>query len=282
MTSCAAAWPRCATKSDGVRAVEAGAARLGEPVDDMTQRVARIEKAQPAVQAVMQDVASLKGTHEAVKGAIEEVLLAENEIDRVREGQAATKAWLASATDSVNALRGELTAVEELKPTVEHVRGEADRLSQSLAPIEGRRQVVDDVNARLSELSSLGTKLEERSSGLLARMDNADEQFRAVTAHAEEAARIEKLVPATVATLERSERRVAEVDATVASLEARAHTLDGLAERTRALAQELDLRQGALDKASDHLETLAQPRGQATAPAPDMEQRTGQLPRPRA
>src|SRR6266550_856705 len=170
------------TQAERVRGVEANAARLGESVEDMTQRVARIEKAQPVVQAVLQDVASLKGTHEAVKGAIEEVLLAETEIDRVRAGQAATKQWLAGANDSVNALRGELAAVEELKPTVEHVRGEAERLSQSLAQIEGRRQLVDDVNARLSELSSLGTKLEERSSGLVARMESADEQFRAVTA----------------------------------------------------------------------------------------------------
>ena len=265
------------TQAERVRGVEANAARLGESVEDMTQRVARIEKAQPVVQAVLQDVASLKGTHEAVKGAIEQVQAAEGEIARARESQAATKAWLASATDSVNSLRGELAAVEELKPTVEHVRGEADRLSQSLAEIETRRKLVDDLNVRLSELSSLGTKLEERSSGLLARMEDADQQFRAVNAHAEEAARIEKLVPATVATVERSERRVAEVETAVGSLETRAHNLDGVAERTRALAQELELRQGALDKATEHLERVAQLREQAAAAAQELEERTGQL-----
>src|SRR5881396_1114577 len=78
----------------------------------MTQRVARLEKAQPTVTAVLQDVASLKGTHEAVKGAIEQVQVAESEMARVREGQAGTKAWLASATESLNALRAELAAVE--------------------------------------------------------------------------------------------------------------------------------------------------------------------------
>src|SRR6266571_3398860 len=236
------------TQAERVRVVEANAARLGESVEDMTQRVARIEKAQPVVQAVLQDVASLKGTHEAVKGAIEQVQVAEGEIARARESQAATKAWLASATDSVNSLRGELAAVEELKPGVEHVRGEADRLSQSLADIETRRKLVDDLNVRLSELSSLGTKLEERSSGLLARMEDADQQ-----------------------------RRAAEVDAAVGSLETRAHNLDGLAERTRALAQELELRQGALDKATEHLERVAQLREQAASAAQELEERTGQL-----
>src|SRR5213083_2331369 len=116
------------TQAERMQAVEANAGRLGETVEDMTQRVARLEKAQPTVTAVLQDVASLKGTHEAVKGAIEQVQVAESEMARVREGQAGTKAWLASATESLNALRAELAAVEEMKPTVVLVRAEADRL----------------------------------------------------------------------------------------------------------------------------------------------------------
>src|SRR5258705_138959 len=265
------------TQAERVRAVEAGTARLGETVEDMTQRVARIEKAQPGVQAVLQDLASLKGTHESVKGAIEQVQVAETEMARVREGQTATKAWLASATDSVKALRGELAVVEELKPTVEHVRGEAERLSQSLIQIQARPELVDDLKTRLTQVSTLGVQLEERSRGLLARADGADEQFKGLLAHAEEAARIEKLVPETVATVERSERRAAEVDTAGTSLEARAHNVEGLAERTRVLAQELELRQGALDKATEHLERVAQPREQAAAAAQELEERTGQL-----
>src|SRR6266566_4785700 len=139
------------TQAERMQAVEANAGRLGETVEDMTQRVARLEKAQPTVTAVLQDVASLKGTHEAVKGAIEQVQVAESEMARVREGQAGTKAWLASATESMNALRAELAAVEEMKPTVVLVRAEADRLSQSMAQIEARRQLVEDLNKRLSE-----------------------------------------------------------------------------------------------------------------------------------
>src|SRR2546422_1046944 len=134
------------TQAERVRAVEANAGRLGETVADMTQMAARLEKAKPAVEAALQDVASLKGTHEAVKGAIDQVQVAESEIARAREGQASTKAWLASATDSVNALRGELAAVEEMKPTVELVRAEADRLAQSMAQIDARRQLLEDMN----------------------------------------------------------------------------------------------------------------------------------------
>src|SRR2546426_307102 len=215
-------------QAERVRAVEANAGRLGETVEGMTQQVARLEKAKPAVEAALQDVASLRGTHEAVKGAIEEVQAATSEIARVRDSHAATKTWLASATDSVNALRGELAAIEEMKPTVEVVRAEADRLSQSMAQIEARRQLVENLNTRLSELASLGGQLEERSRGLLDRMEGADGRFKTLAAHAEEAGRIEQLVPAAIATLEGAERRVADVGAAVSSLEARAQNLEGL------------------------------------------------------
>jgi len=265
------------TQAERVRALEANTSRLGETVEGVTQQVARLEKAKPAVDAALQDVASLKGTHEAVKGAIEQVQVAESEIARVREGQAATKAWLTSATDSVTALRGELAAVEEMKPTVELVRAEADRLSQSMAQIEARRQLVEDLNTRVSELASLGGQLEERSRGLLSRIDGADERFQALAAHADEAARIEKLVPTAMATAERAEHRVADVDAAVTSLEARAQNLEALAERTRALGQELELRQTALDKATEHLEQVSQLREQAAATAQQLEERGGQL-----
>src|SRR5207245_7491664 len=138
-------------------------------------------------------------------------------------------------------------------------------------------QLVEELNKRLSELASLGGQLEERGRGLLARMDGADERFQTLAAHADEAARIEKLVPTAVATVERAERRVADVDTVVASLEARAQNLEGLAERTRTLGQELELRQAALDKASEHLGAASQLRQQAAAGAQQLEERTGQL-----
>ena len=265
------------TQAERVGTVAATAGRLGETVEAMGQRVNRLEKAQPTVEAVLQDVASLKGTHEAVQDAIEQAQLAESEIARVREGQAGTKAWLAGVTESVHALRGELAAVDELKPTVELVRVEAERVSQSIAQIEARRQMAEDLNARLSALAALGGQLEERSRGLAVRMEDADERFTTLAAQAEEAGRIGKLVPTAVATAVRAERRVADVDAAVAALEARAQNIEGLAERTRALGQELDQRQTALDKATEHLEGASLLREQAAAAAQQLDERGGQL-----
>lgn len=265
------------TQAEQVRSVKANAERLNESVDEMAERVARLEQAQPGVQATLQDLATLKGTHEAVRGAIEEVQAGASEIARVRETQTGTKAWLASVTDSVNSLRSELAAVEEMKPTVEAVRREADQLAQSMAQTEARSRVVEDLNKRLSDLSALGTQLDERSRGLLSRMEGADERFMTLAAHADEAARIEKLVPAAVATVERSERRMADLETAVTTLEARAQNIEGLAERTRALGQELEQRQGALDKATEHLERASQVREQAAASVQQLEERAGQL-----
>jgi len=263
-----------AARVDGL---QGEAQRLAESVEAMTQRVARLEKAQPAVDQALHDFAGLKGAHEAVKESAERMLVTEAEMARVRDAQTATKAWLAETTDSLAMLRTELAAVDEMKPTVASVRGEADRLSQSLAHIEARRQLVDQMAAQLGDLTATGSQLEERSRGLASRMDATDERFQALAAHADEAGRIGKLVPAVVGTVERAERRMAELDASVGSLEKRAQNLDGLAEQTRALGQELELRQASLASATEHLERASELRAEAANIAQQLEERAGQL-----
>jgi len=265
------------TQAERLGAVQADAQQLTGTVEHMTQRVARLEKAQPSVEAALRDFASLKGTHEEVKDALERMRLAEGEIARVREAQAGTKTWLGEVTESVTALRGELAAVEDMKPTVESVRNDADRLTQAMAQIESRRQLVDQLNTRLSDLTATAAQLDERTGGLVTRMDTTDQQFQAVTAHATEAARIERLIPTVIGTVERAERRMTQMDTAVAALEGRAQNLEALAEQTRALGQELQLRQAALDSATEHLERASQLRAEAASIAQQLEERAGQL-----
>src|SRR5260221_444977 len=184
------------TQAERVRAMETSTGRLGTTVEEMAQRVTQLEKCHPGVQAAVQDVAMLRGTHESVRGALEQVEGAADEMARVLEQQSGTKAWLSGVTEQIKSLRIELAAIEDLKPTVESVRGEADRLSNAMGQIEARSRMVDDLNTRLTELTSLGTQLDERSRELVSRMAGADERFGALAARADEAARIEKLVPA--------------------------------------------------------------------------------------
>ncbi len=265
------------TQTEHLGAVQGDAERLAQTVEQMTQRVARLEKAQPSVEAALRDFASLKGTHEEVKDALERMRVAEGEVARVREAQAGTKTWLGEVIESVAALRGQLAAVEEMKPTVESVRADSDRLSQSMAQIESRRQLVEQLNTRLTDLTGTAAQLDERTEGLAARMNTTDQQFQALTAHAAEAARIEKLVPTVVGTVERVERRMTQIDTAVTTLEGRAQSLELLAEQTRALGQELQLRQAALNSATEHLERASQLRAEAASIAQQLEERAGQL-----
>src|SRR6266568_1861499 len=265
------------TQTGHLGAVQGDAERLTQTVEQMTQRVARLEKAQPSVEAALRDFASLKGTHEEVKDALERMRVAEGEVARVRETQAGTKSWLGEVTESVAALRGELAAVEEMKPTVESVRADSDRLSQSMAQIESRRQLVEQLNTRLTDLTGTAAQLDERTEGLAARMNTTDQQLQALTAHAAEAARIEKLVPTVVGTVERVERRMTQIDTAVTTLESRAQSLEVLAEQTRALGQELQLRQAALNSATEHLARASQLRAEAASIAQQLEERAGQL-----
>src|SRR5437773_608586 len=265
------------TQGERLGAVRSDAERLAQTVEQMTQRVARLEKAQPSVEAALRDFASLKGTHEEVKDALEHMRVAEGEVARVREAQAGTKTWLGEVTESVAALRRELAAVEEMKPTVESVRADSDRLSQSMAQIESRRQLVEQLNTRLTDLTGTAAQLDERTAGLAARMNTTDQQFQGLTAHAAEAARIEKLVPTVVGTVERAERRMTQIDTAVTTLEGRAQSLELLAEQTRALGQELQLRQAALNSATEHLARASQLRAEAAGIAQQLEERAGQL-----
>src|SRR5207249_7292136 len=111
------------------------------------------------------------------------------------------------------------------------VRGEADRVSQAMGQIEARSRMVEDLNKRLTDLTALGSQLDERSRELLSRMTGADERFGALAARADEASRIEKLVPAAVATVERAERRVGEVDTAGAAPESAAPNPEGVGDR---------------------------------------------------
>src|SRR3989442_6334776 len=190
--------------------------------------------------------------------------VAEGELARVREAQAGTKTWLGEVTESVAALRGELAAVEEMKPTVESVRADSDRLSQSMAQIESRRQLVEQLNTRLTDLTGTAAQLDERTEGLAARMSTTHQQFQALTAHAAEAARIEKLVPTVGGTVERVERRMTQIDTAVTTLEGRARSPELLPEQTRAPGQEPPLRQAPLHSPTQHFAPASQlPAGAA-------------------
>jgi chromosome segregation ATPase len=261
----------------GIASVRADAERLAQTVAAITERTQRLEKTQPTVEAALADFATLKGTHEAVRDAAERLRVTEGEIARARDAQSETKTWLDGVTESVSGLRDELAKVEALKPTVAAVRTEAERVSQSVSHIEARRELVQQLHERVSELTVSAAQLEERTRGIALRMDSTDEQFQALTAHADEAARIEKLVPSVLGSVEQAERRLAEIDGTMRGLETRSQSVERLAEETAALGREIDQRRVALQSATEHLERASELRAEAGQIAQQLEERAKQL-----
>src|SRR6266705_2441762 len=206
------------TQAERVRAVQANTEQLGQTVEDMTQRVARLEKAQPNVEAVLQDVASLKGTHEAVKDAIEQLRAGEMDMARVREAQAGTKAWLASATESVSALRGELAAVEEMEPA-ERRMSEVDA---AVTTLESRAQNLEGLAERTR---ALGQEVEQRQAALEKATEHLEHASRVREEAAAVAQQLEDRTTQLTGALATGASRATELQATLDELDGRAGSL---------------------------------------------------------
>src|SRR2546422_2823530 len=149
------------TQGERLGGVRSDAERLAQTVEQMAQRLARLEEAQPAVDAALHDFASLKGTHAEVTDALERMRVADGEIGRVLEAQGRTKTLLSDVTESVDTLRGELAAVEGMKPAVESVRRDAGRLSHAMAQIEGR---VTQTDTAVTALEARARSLDRRAA----------------------------------------------------------------------------------------------------------------------
>ena len=103
--------------------------------------IERIEAARPSVEAVARDLASLSGTHEAVRDGLEQVRMAYTEMTRLRERHTEADAWLAETDRRLTALRGHATELQGMRPLVDALRGQVDRQRPGVA---GGRVVEND------------------------------------------------------------------------------------------------------------------------------------------
>jgi len=215
------------TQGERLGAVRSDAERLAQTVEQMTQRLARLEEAQPAVDAALHDFTSLKGTHAAVKDALERMRVADDEIGRVLEAQGGTKTWLSDVTQSVDALRGELAAVEGMKPAVESVRRDAGRLTYDMAQIEGRMTQTDAAVTALEARARSLDALAEQTRALGRELERQQVVLDSATEHLERAAQL-RAEAASIA--QRLEERAGQLNG----------ALSGASDRTAALTTTLD------------------------------------------
>jgi chromosome segregation ATPase len=102
-------------------------------------------------------------------------------------------------------------------------------------------------------------------------MEAAEARFGQLARQAEGAQHLSETMTVVAASVEEAERRMGSVDESVRALESRTQQIDQVEERIRLLGQELEQRQGALDKATEHLSRASLLRKESAEAAQRME-----------
>lgn len=264
-----------------VERIRAEAARLEDVrrgLDEVSQvaaaavaRVNRIEESRPAMDAALGDLGQLRGAHARVKDALEQTQLAHDELVRAHGGQQHAREWLAGVEQSVSALQAQFAEIQALAPRVDHAQEQTRQVSQSLETIESRRAFVEELQARLTTLGTLGGQLDERGRQLLARMDAAEQRFEGLSSQSDEAARVSRVVADTAAALQGAARDAEEASRKAAAAESRCESVETLAERTRTLQRELEQRHQALEAAKQDLQQASTLRQDAADSAQQLD-----------
>ncbi|MFN8588984.1 MAG: hypothetical protein U0704_14430 [Candidatus Eisenbacteria bacterium] len=270
-----------------VERIRTEAARLEDVrrgLDEVTQlamgamsRVTRIEESQPAIEAALDDLGQLRGAHARVKDALEQTQLAHDELVRAHGEQQSTREWLTTVEQSVAALQSQFTEIQAMGPVVDHAQEQTRQVRHSLETIESRRAFVEELQARLTTLGTLGGQLDERGRQLLARMDAAEQRFEGLSSQSDEAARIGRVVAETSASLEQAVRDADDARRKAAAAESHCGSVEALAERTRTLQRELEQRHQSLQTAKQDLQQASALRQEAADSAQQLDELSKRL-----
>ncbi len=268
---------RFGRQADRVREVSDQVAKLDEVVEDITGRVGRAQEVQPAVEAMVRDFGSLKTTHEALRDGLEQMRMAQAEMNRVREAQTETASWLATTDTWAKSLQAQVKELAGYDHTVATIRKNTEQVMESSQALEARRGLVDDLHRRLSDLATIGGQIQERSESLRTRMEAAEGRFDELSRKSQDALQVSNRLATVAAGVEEVQRRLGTTQTTMAGLEEGSRTAERVAEQVRRLGEEIEQRQGALDKATDHLNRASAARQEAAETAQRLEETTRSL-----
>jgi chromosome segregation ATPase len=236
------------------------------------EQVSRIEASRGAVEQGLQDLAKLAGAHVLVRDALEQMKLAQEEMTRVRAGQSDTRSWLGEVVQSVADLKDQFAELRQLEPSLEAVRKQAQRIHDSTASIEARREFVDELARRVAEVGSVTARIEERSQQLGARMDAAEERFVKLGEQATAADEVAKTLAQVSAGVKQASQQTRKLEKSVADAQEKAESVEAIAEETRVLRGELEQRRRAIDEAADSLQRASALREEAANAAARLEE----------
>ena len=265
---------RISAQAERLRAVRDDVGELDGKLRGLADRTERVESMRPTIDEVARELATLNGTGEMVSDALERVRMAVTEMGRLREIHAETSAWLSDADERVRSLRGRVDELEHARPSVDALRRDVERVNASIVAIDNRASSLDDLQNRLAAMEHTVAQLDERSASVRSRMDAAETRFVDLARQAGEAERVTTMIAGVSTSVDGAERRMGTIGVSIDSLEERAQRLDTLGERMRVLGQEIEQRQGALEKAAEHLARASAERREAADTARQLEELT--------
>lgn len=262
---------------EGIASLRGDVDRLLAMVDAVSSRATRIEELKPKLDAVMEDFATLSRTGEAIKESVGQMRAVYNESLRIRESQAETKSWLEEARDRMAALQEHVQQLDAMRPGVESLRKEAERIARAMNEIDERQAVVEKTSNTLASLTADAAKLEEQAASFASRLDLMERSFTAVTLHAKDADRVAEEIGAVAAEVRDVQGRAAEVERVTAACEERVGGVEQLSEDARQLAEELTQREETLRATMEHLKEAATLRQEAAEAAQRLGDETREL-----
>ena len=267
--------------------VDAEMQKLGEirrGLDDTSRNVAEIgtqyaqlASVRPAAEEALRDLEQLRGAQALVKDALEQTQLVHGEIARVRETQSQTRDWLGSVERSLNELRAQAHDVRAMAPSVEFVEKQTQRIGDSMAAIESKRQVIEDLQVRMTDLEALSVRLDERGRDLSQRANAAEQRLVLLTQQSEEAERMTMQIASVNSGLNEAKQEASEVKKAVTQISERAESVEALAEKTQALKKEIEQRQHSLNETSKTLNRASELRKEAAETADQLEETSKEL-----
>ena len=244
---------------------------------DLGEQISRIENSRGAVEAGLRDLSQLAGAHALVHDALERLLLTQEEMGRVRQSQADTRTWLDDVARNVSEVKARVAVVHELEPKLHAFEAIAKRVNDTSTAIEGRRQFVDELQRRVTELGSLATRMDDRGHQLTQRMDAAEERFTLLAEQAATAEQVARTLSSVTFGVEEASGEVRELKNTVTALSERCESVEALAAETQAVRREVEQRARAVKDAAKDLENASALRQGAADAAAQMGELAKQL-----
>ena len=265
---------RISGQAERLRAVRDDVGELDDRLRGLVERTERVETMRPTIDEVARELATLNGAEEMVRDSLEQVQIATAEMGRLREIHTEMSTWLGDADERMRSLRGRVDELERSRPSVDALRRDVERVNASIVAIDSRASSLDDLQNRLAVMETTVAQLDERSAGIRSRMDTAETRFVDLARQAGEAERVTMTIAGVTTAVDGAERRMETMAVSLDSLEERAQRLDAFGERMRVLGQEIEQRQGALEKAAEHLARASAERREAADLARQLEELT--------